>query len=169
MKSLQRESDPWQLRNAFFLLKKKEAGRFKMKTVSNLLFLSKVIQPPGRVILMPFKKCHFQLLLYMIFFRGHFWFFKSHFPCRSLLVSKNICLYACDRVVPHTTRPDKHGRVFLVPCIKWLVQWTSLHTCTKEKSLFFQGTRNTRPRLTGHPEGQIPWSYQYACDRPSRD
>ena len=50
----------------------------------------------------------------------------------------------------YTTRPDKHGRVFLAPCKKCLGQCTLLYTRTLEKSLL-QGTRNRRSCITGHP------------------
>ena len=52
-----------------------------------------------------------------------------------------------------TTLPDKHGRVFLVPCKKLLVYCTLLAYCTRihRTSHFLQGTRNTRPCITGHP------------------
>ena len=43
----------------------------------------------------------------------------------------------------YTTRPDKHGRVFLVPCKKWLIQCTLQCTRTLYKSLF----TNTRKVL----------------------
>ena len=47
-----------------------------------------------------------------------------------------------------TTRPDKHDRVFLASCRKWLVQCTLLYTRTLDK---LQGTRNTSPYITGQP------------------
>ena len=46
-----------------------------------------------------------------------------------------------------TTRPDKHDRVFLASCRKWLVQCTLLYTRTLKK---LQCTRNTSPCITGH-------------------
>ena len=48
----------------------------------------------------------------------------------------------------YTGWPVKHGRVFLVPCkgIWPVYAWTVAYT-----GHFLQGTRKTRPCLTGHP------------------
>ena len=51
----------------------------------------------------------------------------------------------------YTGWPVKHGRVFLIPCKKLLVQCTLLNMCTLDKSLILQGTRKTRTCLIGHP------------------
>ena len=58
--------------------------------------------------------------------------------------TKCFCLY--------TTWPDKHGRVFLVPCKKWLVQCRLLYVRTMDKSLFTV-TRNKR--IISHPCVQV--------------
>ena len=54
--------------------------------------------------------------------------------CNSCCGSPKLCIHY------PTGWPVKHGRVFLVPCKKWLVQCTLLHTCTLDKSLL-KGTR----------------------------
>ena len=47
--------------------------------------------------------------------------------------------------------PDKHGRVFLIPCQKWRkLLHISVH-CTLTTSYVLHRTRTTRPCLTGHP------------------
>ena len=47
----------------------------------------------------------------------------------------------------HTTRPDKHGRVFLVPSkVTCSVRFCTVRTLDKS-----QDTRLTRPYLPGHP------------------
>ena len=43
----------------------------------------------------------------------------------------------------YTTWPDKHGRVVLVPCKKWLVQYMLLYTCSLDESLFSSYQKNT--------------------------
>ena len=55
-----------------------------------------------------------------------------------------------------TTRPDKHGRIFLVPVKSDL---SSVHSCTRVHwtSNFYLGTRNTLQCLTGHPVVNNTW------------
>ena len=54
-----------------------------------------------------------------------------------------------------TTRPDKHSRVFLTPCKKWLAQRSLLYFYNihpygvHRTSHILQGTKNTRPCITG--------------------
>ena len=47
--------------------------------------------------------------------------------------------------------PVQHGRVFLIPCKKWLVRCTRMRWRISNKSWFIQVTRKTGPCLTGHP------------------
>ena len=79
-----------------------------------------------------------------IFFPPPLLFFNlniEHFPLTWILKNKYPWV---------TTRPDKHGRVFLVPWRKLLFQCTLLYTCHWTRH-FLQGTRNTPQCLTGHP------------------
>ena len=63
---------------------------------------------------------------------------------------RNLVLNHLGRDKANTTRPDKHGRVFLAPLKRDL---TIVRVCTPViwTSHFLEGTRNTRPCLTGHP------------------
>ena len=59
----------------------------------------------------------------------------------------------------HTTRPVKHGRVFLVPCKKWLVY--TLYTRTLDKSCFSRYQKHTvmfnwAPCISGLHRGAEP-------------
>ena len=55
--------------------------------------------------------------------------FLSVKTCRNPTVLCKLCI--------STTQPDRHGRVFLIPCQKWLVQWS---------------TRNTLSCVAGRPD-----------------
>ena len=52
--------------------------------------------------------------------------------------------------VIHTVK-NVHGRLFLVPCKKWLVRWSNVRLYSSERltSHFLQGARNTRLCLSG--------------------
>ena len=58
-------------------------------------------------------------------------------------------------VVLHTGWPGKHDLVFLVPYKKWLVKCPvytiALHCNVAYNVIFLEGTRTTRPCLSGHP------------------
>ena len=83
-----------------------------MKNCINFV-LSKVIHPYVRVIQVPYKKGLFQFPVSAAngFLGDIFEFFLCHFPCRSLLVSKNIYIIYVYKIanVPLTARGGGEG------------------------------------------------------------
>ena len=109
----------------YFLIFSKKCYFFKWKTVYKLVFF-KWGNPP----LWPCYSVTFQKVSYPISAGLDFFLLQNKIGQTQI---QRLSTKIHSR--PKTGRPVNHGRVFLVPSKKWLVQCTLLYMCTLDKSL----------------------------------